>query len=63
MDIQYCNQDCPESEVRAEINYLEKRLAEMGLAGDCAYERALAKAFNGLLSERRSILARLLHVG
>ena len=44
------------SDLRAEIHYLERRLAEMGQAGDCAYERALAQAFAGLLKQRRQLL-------
>ncbi len=47
------------SDLRAEINYLEKRLVEMGSAGDCAYERALAKAFVDLITERRRLLTQI----
>jgi len=45
-----------EQRLREEIAYFEKRLSQMGLAGDCAYERALAAAFRSLLQERRSLL-------
>lgn len=48
-----------ELELRADIRYLEGRLTEMGLGGDCAYERALAKTFVELLSQRRRSLARI----
>ncbi len=50
---------CARSDLRAEINYLEKRLTEMGSSGDCAYERALTKAFMELISERRRLLTRI----
>lgn len=45
-----------EQRLREEIAYFEKRLCQMGLAGDCAYERALAAAFRALLQERRTLL-------
>ena len=45
-----------EQRLREEIAYFEKRLYQMGLAGDCAYERALAAAFRTLLQERRNLL-------
>ncbi len=53
------HRSCAHSDLRAEINYLEKRLIEMGSSGDCAYERALAKAFIDLISERRRLLTRI----
>lgn len=48
-----------EADIHADIRYLEARLAEMGLAGDCAYERALAQTFTHLLRQRRQSLSRL----
>lgn len=49
------------SELRREIAYLEARLQEMGLAGDCAYERSLVRALGARLQQRRAELARLDH--
>lgn len=45
--------------LRQEIAFFETRLHEMGEQGDCAYERALYRAYKTLLQERRSQLAGL----
>lgn len=45
--------------LRQEIAFFETRLHEMGEQGDCAYERALSRAYEVLLRERRSQLAQL----
>lgn len=45
--------------LRQEIAFFEMRLAAMGERGDCAYERALSKAYRLLLRQRRQQLARL----
>ncbi len=45
--------------LRQEIAFFEARLHEMGEAGDCAYERALSRAYETLLRERRSQLTQL----
>ena len=42
----------------AGIAYLERRLAEMGQDGDCAYERAMATLFREQLKMRRELLER-----
>lgn len=39
-----------------EIAYLEGRLEEIGLTGDCAYEKSLARTYDTLLKERRQQL-------
>lgn len=49
----------PEADLLEEITYLQGRLTEMGGAGDCAYERALAGAFAARLDEHRRRLAQL----
>lgn len=59
MNARACSRNTTESEVRTDIRYLERRLAEMSLAGDCAYENALAYAFVRMLSERRAHLTTL----
>lgn len=45
--------------LRQEIAFFETRLHEMGEQGDCAYERALGRAYETLLNERRHQLAQL----
>lgn len=45
--------------LRQEIAFFEARLHEMGERGDCAYERALSRAYESLLHERRGQLAQL----
>ena len=45
--------------LRQEIAFFEGRLIEMGEGGDCAYERALSKAYQVLLKQRKSQLAAL----
>ncbi|MCG6976815.1 MAG: hypothetical protein LJE56_10520 [Acidiferrobacterales bacterium] len=49
-----------EQEIRDEIRFLERRLSDMTAADDSACEKLLAKAYDQLLSERRSQLALLL---
>lgn len=39
--------------LQAQIEALEARLISMGLDGDCAYERAMSKVYDGLLRDRR----------
>jgi len=51
-----------EADILEEITYLQARLFEMGGAGDCAYERALAGVFRARLSEHERQLARLRHL-
>ncbi|WP_297528542.1 hypothetical protein [Thiohalobacter sp.] len=46
-----------------EIRLFEWRLARLGLDGDCAYERALSRAYGSLLEERRSRLAAMRAAG
>lgn len=38
--------------LNSEIAMYQSRLHGMGLDGDCAYERALIKVYNGLLAQR-----------
>ncbi|QKQ27942.1 hypothetical protein [Candidatus Reidiella endopervernicosa] len=45
--------------IRDEIAYFESRLAEMGLAGDCAYEHALSRVYTSLIDEKRLQIAAL----
>ncbi|SCZ52570.1 hypothetical protein [Thiohalomonas denitrificans] len=40
-----------------EIAYLEARLRDIGITGDCAYEKSLARTYDVLLRERREQLA------
>lgn len=47
------------AQVEYEIEQLEARLARMALHDDCAYEKALARAYEDMLDERRRRLARL----
>ena len=42
-----------------EITALEHRLQRMGGDGDCAYERAMSKLYQGMVEERRQQLAAL----
>lgn len=50
---------CAADDLRQEIAFFESRLGEMGEMGDCAYERALSRAYVLLLDERRRQLAQL----
>ena len=45
--------------LRQEIAFFEARLSEMGEKGDCAYEHAVCRAYETLLTERRDQLAQL----
>lgn len=51
------------AQVEYEIEQLEARLAQMALHDDCAYEKAMARAYEDMLDERRRRLARLRHSG
>ncbi|MEO5342668.1 MAG: hypothetical protein H7842_04910 [Gammaproteobacteria bacterium SHHR-1] len=52
-----------EQSLLSEINYLQKRLEEMGYNGDCAYERAIEGKFLQRLQDRRHSLALLRNGG
>jgi hypothetical protein len=43
-------------DAHALIQYLERRLAEMGEQGDCAYERAMGQVYRSLVTELRETL-------
>jgi hypothetical protein len=45
--------------VEREIEQLEVRLAQMALHDDCAYEKAMVRAYEGMLDDRRRRLASL----
>lgn len=45
--------------LREEIALLERRLDDMGVDGDCAYERAMSKVYTSLVSSRKQQLAAL----
>jgi hypothetical protein len=47
------------AQVEYEIGLLEVRLAQMALHDDCAYEKAMVRAYEGMLDERRRRLASL----
>lgn len=51
--------DSIQSQLREEIAFLEARLDEMLNCGDCAYEKALVRAYNERLADRRDQLATL----
>lgn len=51
------------AQVEYEIEQLEVRLAQMALHDDCAYEKAMARAYEDMLEERRRRLASLRHCG
>ena len=40
-----------------EINYLKKRLYQMGFNGDCAYEKKLAEYFQHVIAQRQEKLS------
>lgn len=42
-----------------EIATLQRRLDDMGLDGDCAYERAISRLYTGMLEDRKQQLAAL----
>jgi len=46
-------------EIHEEIAVLQRRLDDMGQDGDCAYERAMARVYAGLVEKRREQLAQL----
>lgn len=52
-----------EQNLLSEINYLQRRLEQMGYNGDCAYERAIEGQFQQRLDERRQALATLRQIG
>jgi hypothetical protein len=45
--------------LREEIALLERRLDDMGVDGDCAYERAMSKVYINLVANRKQQLAAL----
>lgn len=45
--------------LQEEIAVLERRLDDMGLDGDCAYERAISKVYINLVASRKQQLAAL----
>jgi hypothetical protein len=47
------------AQVEFEIERLEARLAQMAPHDDCAYEKAMVRAYEGMLDERRRQLASL----
>ena len=47
------------TELLEEIAILQNRLHEMGMDGDCAYERAMSRLYLGMVEERRKQLADL----
>lgn len=47
------------AQVEYEIELLEVRLAQMAQHDDCAYEKAMVRAYEGMLDERRRRLAGL----
>lgn len=51
--------DSIQDRLRDEVAFLEARLDEMLGSGDCAYEKALVRAYNQRLSARREQLATL----
>lgn len=42
-----------------EIATLERRLSDMGMDGDCAYERAISRVYTDLVEKRKQQLATL----
>lgn len=42
-----------------EIAALESRLEDMGMDGDCAYERAMSRLYTGMVEDRKRLLAAL----
>jgi hypothetical protein len=40
-----------------EIATLERRLDDMGVDGDCAYERAISRLYTGMVEDRKQKLA------
>lgn len=46
--------------LQEEIAVLERRLDDMGLDGDCAYERAISKVYINLLASRKQQVAALM---
>lgn len=49
--------------IHQEIVTLEKRLQKLGLDGDCAYERAMSKVYQELVTDRKERLAALRAAG
>lgn len=46
-------------QLQDEIATLESRLNEMGIDGDCAYERAMSRLYTGMVEDRKRRLASL----
>lgn len=42
-----------------EIATLQRRLDDMGLDGDCAYERAISRLYTGMVEDRKQQLTLL----
>lgn len=47
------------AQLQEEISTLERRLEDMGMDGDCAYERAISKVYISLVARRKAQLAAL----
>jgi hypothetical protein len=47
----------PALQLLEEIATLERRLDDMGLDGDCAYERAISRLYTGMVEDRKQKLA------
>jgi hypothetical protein len=48
-----------ELELLDEIAILQRRLELMGMEGDCAYERAISKLYQGMVKKRKQQLTAL----
>jgi hypothetical protein len=46
-------------QLQDEIATLENRLKEMGIDGDCAYERAMSRLYTDMVEDRKRRLAGL----
>jgi len=46
-------------QLKDEITVLQSRLDDMGLDGDCAYERAISRLYTSLVADRKKQLAML----
>lgn len=44
------------AQLQEEITILERRLEDMGMDGDCAYERAMSKVYTNLVAARKKQL-------
>jgi ketosteroid isomerase-like protein len=48
-----------QQQLREEIATLECRLEDMGMDGDCAYERAMSRLYTTMVEDRKRQLAAL----